>query len=125
MTKHLKGSVVRDAFKYQHKQPPMPFDFCASDLDLMLIELQPSKRVIAAIDVKVGKDNITKTEEVLYDWLNQQGLKVYLVHAKKPEDIKIGAFIIAEYGIGPVAQTNNWQDFAAWEREIREEDQHE
>lgn len=117
--KQLKGSPKRDLFKWAHKNK-IDRPFYASDCDLCLVSYNP-RGVIAYFDYKGGGENVTSTEEVLYDeWARTK--PVFIIEGKDPEN---GPFTVSKYKTNDkaelVCELKDWSDFEKWESLLRSE----
>ena len=123
-TKNQKGSPSRDTFKRKHKDLSKLFWAC--DLDFVLIDKSPVPDIVAVLDYKQSDDDITFSEVIAYNALMSRGLPIYIVVG----DAESGAFIIYHYRGGnhkkprcemaEVCRTINWDEFARWEKSLRE-----
>lgn len=73
----LKGSAYRDAIRLWHKQA-LPCDYCGSDVDFVCIHYN-DERVCSVLDFKDTGDKITKTQHILYEWFEDNGIPVYII----------------------------------------------
>jgi hypothetical protein len=123
--KGLVGSASLDQWKFKHKRM-LPGKFYATDLDLLLVEKYPENHIVCAIDYKQSWDGITFTQVILFNWLLDEDIPVYVVQETdadtfsiykylggdpKPEPPKVQLKLLHD-GLG-------WAEFEAWQRTIR------
>jgi hypothetical protein len=125
--KGLKGSPSRDIFKAEHKKRA-PKSFYACDLDFVLVAKFPSAHIVAILDYKKPRDNVSFSEVIAYNELSKH-IPLYIIRGNDP---KRGPFIIERYDSGdhrpeppivnttPIRQCESWQDLAEWEKTLRE-----
>ena len=92
----------------------------------MLIDKFPSPRILAIIDYKTKRDDITFTEVIAYNQFVAMNVPVYIVQG----DAETGEFEIFRYIDGHHAkptfnlekktETKDWKSFEKWERALRE-----
>lgn len=127
MKKDLRGSPIRDRFKYLRKQN-MPRAFFALDLDLCLIEFGERPFVVALIDLKGKGDSITDTEAVMYlEAVEKWRIPVFILRSDTLERFDVYEFVGAvvhrthsEIRLKHRAHNLTWHELSAWERELRE-----
>jgi len=97
---------------------PHASGFIACDLDLVLLDNTP-ENIVAGLDYKARDDILTRTEHMCYGSLSKH-FPIYVVCGDDPVS---GAFSIYRYidrnSHGPIFITQNWEEFEAWERELR------
>ena len=114
--KKLKGSKLRDDWRYLHKQQ-LPADAYGMDGDFLLIE--PHVGIFACLDIKREDDDFTWTEGIGYHHFIRLGIPVYAVRVF---DVKEGVCNIYKFPSREViAICSNWTDYEKWESALREE----
>ncbi|MHC4635748.1 MAG: hypothetical protein ACYSYU_11160 [Planctomycetota bacterium] len=117
--RNLTGSPKRDIFKRRHKD--LNKSYYASDADLCFISFKP-RGVVAYIDYKGSGEEVTATEEVLYDeWLETK--PVFIIEGVNPEEgpFTIWRYLGSEEGLEYVAFVADWAGLEDWEGGLRNE----
>jgi len=123
---NLSGSKLNDWMKWRHKQLPFHSDWYASDIDLALIN---NKKPFAVIDYKAEQEAFTAHQKMLWKFLFDQGLPIYIVRVNNDRN-KFWIFQITSLKWGSSGQ---WVDetcklikseidingLAAWEGNLR------
>ena len=113
--KKLKGSKLRDEWRYLHKQK-LATDAYGMDGDFLLVE--PQVGIFACLDIKREDDDFTRIEETGYAHFIQLGIPVYAVRVF---DVKEGVCNIYKFpSRDPIAMCSNWSDYERWESALRE-----
>lgn len=118
-TRELKGSPSRDLFKWLHKER-LGNGFPACDADLVLCQFRFGKSFpIALLDFKTTRDKVTDTERGFYDWLEANGLPVYIVTGTDMDESDIRQMKVSKFGTDLELFCGDWLRFKAWEQKLR------
>jgi hypothetical protein len=118
-TKDLKGSPLRDQWRWLHKQmTPKAFYGVDGDFFVMAPAGGGSLMPIAYIDIKGPDDHTTEAEDGFGSWLIETGLRVYNVTVT---DVSTGACKIHEWGpdADPDFECADWDMYLWWEGRLR------
>ena len=131
---HLRGSKSRDTMRFWHKQPPIPKNFYASDIDFILVEKYPP-HVAAILDWKCPGDQVTFTECIAMNDFMNKGYLCYIIWGEHEESVPgkpvliradIYRYLGGNYRPEPpeirterVCQIENEAEWIRWERTVR------
>lgn len=115
---NVEGSRLRDRFRLLHKQRLGHGDWYATDGDLFMVSHKPPG-LVALLEIKGPDDDMTDTEKILFRWCDQHGVDFYLLDIANVEEGKMR--ICAGLECYFVQSIRNWNEYAAWERSVRNE----
>jgi len=104
---------------------PFSPTFYACDLDFVFLEKKPYPDIVAVVDYKTERDDVSFSEVIAYNAILKRGIPVYIVQG----DPETGAFTIFHWRGGhcklpvtrmcEVHRTADWKEFEAWESGLR------
>ena len=113
-TWNLKGSKIRDEWRYLHKQK-LGKGYHGIDGDYFLVDFKAG--IVAYLDLKHGDDSITETEKVAYQEFIDKEIPVYIIDIR---DVEKGHFYILGYpDMEYLKMVRTWGEFGEWEKELR------